>query len=333
MKVLTRNWFAYALFLFTSGCAGGGEGTESENASERLTINSACPTYIEGPPVGLSLLHAAHPNARDQAILLATLAAQSCRRNIAFTMLVDGTFGTDRQFLEEVVHVATSHGATLHLYLYLSNGPWQRRGNVPDRGFGSKLSPEEFRRRISSDPSYQDAFRGVVKWSEPLMRFAVERGGAVYLIPMLEDNLDEQSARVMESLVSETVDSSIPFTLGRNPCLNCHSGNDGSVTPGIFLDQHLHNIYEPIAVQNGLVSNDGANFHFPGEHGKSEFSLEDMFRYAGASAANNNAFVLWKAEYQGQDGSGGFKDPDTRHYASPSPEQAEMIKQFLGTSF
>src|SRR5690606_12634682 len=97
---------------------------------------TGCETYVEGPPVGLSCLHCAAPGAREQALMIAGILADSCRRHVATTLLIDGTFGSDRDFLGEIVRVITDRGATLHLYLYLGNGPWQRRyESLPDRGF------------------------------------------------------------------------------------------------------------------------------------------------------------------------------------------------------
>ena len=165
----------------------------SSTASEEIETRPAtrCASKIPGPPLGVACLHCAAPGARIQAQRLAELMASSCRENLATTMLVDGTFGEDRDFLGELVRIMSQHGSRVHLYLYLGNGPWQRRyRTVPNKGFGSKISPEEFRGRIQSDSSLQESYRERLRWLEPLIGYAQSLGAIVYLLPMLEDNLE-----------------------------------------------------------------------------------------------------------------------------------------------
>ncbi|HQH27245.1 MAG TPA: hypothetical protein PLP17_07600, partial [Oligoflexia bacterium] len=227
---------------------------------------SACPAYIEGVPIGIACLHCAHPNARAQALRIAEIMAQSCRKNIATTMLVDGSFGDDRDFLGEIVRIATNNGATLHLFLYLSNGPWQREHETaPDGGFGTTMPPEEFRWRIQSDAALQAEYQARVDWAMPLVSYAQTRGAVVYLLPALEDNFDYSTARVMEDLTLAAVPSWLPVALGRNPCPGCYDGNDASMVPGTFLDQHAHSAGQGIIGSSGLVTNDGRTFTFPHE--------------------------------------------------------------------
>ena len=361
MKVFFKITLLSLSMAFAAGCGSGGGSAEDElglkvsrdpHSSSADSLGGAvdsisstlapaavptncCTSFVEGIPVGIGMLHAANPNARSQALMLADILAQSCRRHIAITMLVDGTFGSDRDFLGEIVRIATDRGSTLHLYLYLSNGPWQRKYEiVPDDGFGNKLPPEEFRRRIVSDPEFQDEFRALVKWVEPLVSYAGSRGAVVSLFPGLEDNLDQTSARTMEALITGSILSTLVYDLGRNPCGNCYPGNDSSLAPGSFEDQHLGSARAQVRVRDGLVTNDGASFDFPGEDNGAPISFDQLFEFAKASARLNSAFVAWKGEWQGKTvGSDDFVEPNNRTYASPTPEQAALLLKFLQTTF
>ena len=252
--------------------------------------------------------------------------AQSCRRNLATTMLVDGTFSDDRDFLGEIVRTVVSRGSRLHLFLYLSNGPSQRNPINRNRGIGPSMPPEEFRRRIISDPALQSQYQNRVQWALPLVSYALSLGAQVSLIPMLEDNLDAAAARQMEQLTLAVIPSSMPVSLGRNPCPGCYPGNDKSVPAGIFLDQHIRSLAEGVQVSNGLVTNDGTTLAFPGENKGIPFQdLAGIIKQAGS---RNNSYVIWHDSYQGLiDGS--RLDQDLRTYAVPSESEAIMLAQLL----
>lgn len=292
---------------------------------------STCPTLLPGGPVGISCLHCAAPSAQGQALALAELMARSCRENLATTMLVDGTFGSDRDFLGELLRTMSQYGSRVHVYLYLGNGPWQRRyQSVPNQGFGSKISPEDFRHRIQFDPQLRAEYQAVIREVEPLMSYAQSLGSVVYLLPMLEDNLDAESARAIEQLVLQTVAPSISYALGRNPCPNCYSGNDRSIPAGLFEDQHIHSLAEGIQTSSGLLTNDGKTFRFPGESlSEAGFSFDELATVVREALNRNNSFVIWRHDFQGLSADGGLIDPNARNYHSPSPEQAQALLNLL----
>jgi hypothetical protein len=302
------------------------------SSSAAASSGASCASYVEGAPVGIACLQCEHPNAQTQALKIADILAQSCRRHIATTMLVDGTFNDNRDMLGEFVRIATNRGATLHLFLYLANGPWQRSyEQAPDYGVGTNMSPEEYRSRIISDPIVRAEYQERVKWALPLVSYAQSQGAIVYLIPMLEDNLDYDSARKMEDLTLETVPSFLSVALGRNPCPGCYPGNDASIPPGIFEDQHINSAYQGVHTTSGLVTNDGASVVYPHDSSSPSPSipLDQLVGVISQAAARNNAFVLWRRDYQGQSRT----DPGNRTYVVPSAADEQVLLQVLQTQF
>jgi hypothetical protein len=305
--------------------------TQAPPAFELSWDSTSCIGFVEGNPVGISCLQCGHPNAREQALKIANIMAQSCRRHLATIMLVDGTYSDNRDVLSEVVQVATKRGSTLHLFLYLSNGPWQRHHINPNKGIGTGLEPEQFRQNIQYDPVLQTQYQNRVRWALPLIVYAQSLGAVVYLIPMLEDNLDYASARKMEELTLAVVPPSVSVALGRNPCPNCYAGNDSSVPAGVFLDQHIVSSYDVVRVINGLVSNDGLTFAFPNEIGAltDAIPFDGLLSFIGQAAAANDAFVIWRMEYQGKLPGGEILDPDNRNFVIPSDAEAQVLIQVL----
>ena len=306
---------------------------DSDTLSRSRSLTSAsgsCRRKVAGPPLGIACLQCGHPQAREQALQIAQLLAESCREEIATTILIDGTFSDDRSFLQDFIELSTSSGSRLHLYLYLSNGPWQRRhASMPDKGIGTDMSPEEFRDRIHWDESLQQEYLDRLLWAEPLFRTAEEQGAKIYLLPMLEDNLDQSSARKLEEVVRAGLPFSPQISLGRNPCQSCYDGNDASVPASLFLDQHAHSPHQQIKKSNGLVTNDGKTFHFSHESPSSKsLSISELKSLISRAHAQNNAFVIWNGKYQGIDGSG-LKEPDNRNYVIPSGEDEVELLNLL----
>ncbi len=334
------------MLLFLGGCgadaknyaADNGQVAETPISSEpppdepAFALDTApCLSFVEGIPIGLSCLHCGHPNAREQARKLAEIMAQSCRRNLATIMLVDGTFSDDRHNLEEFIRITTARGSTLHLFLYFANGPWQRDPINPNKGIGPQYTPEEFRERITSDPALQGLFQDRLRWALPMISNAVSLDAKIYIIPMLEDNLNAAGARAMEELTLAAVPAAVPFSLGRDPCPNCYPGNDNSVTPGLFLQQHMRSAFQGIQVSSSIVTNDGVTFTFPAEPPTQAESIpyEELLLLLQQAAATNNAFVIWRADYQGWEPWNVRPEPDFRRYHMPSDAEALALVALL----
>ncbi len=346
MNISGKLSFA-ALTLLLIGCGGGGGSGDGASGGEKcftadFTPNrvtpqvgddGSCRSYVEGPPVGLACLHCLQPEARGQAELLAEIMSASCRRQLATFILIDGSFGYDESFLKSLVSRLISRGSSLDLYLYLTNGPWQKRASVPPKGFGTTIRPETFRTLIQGDEAFRESFRNHVRSYIPAFEFIVQSGVRLNLIPALEDNLDAPSARAIEALVREAVPNTIPYRLGRNPCPGCYDGNDISLGEGVFEDEHIHSTGDRVRVNNGLVSNDGETFRFPGETFEASLEYSDMGHFAAQAGARGNAFVLWRSEFQGRPIDGVFIDPAQRNYVVPNAPQQALLTEFLQTVY
>lgn len=261
--------------------------------------------------------------------------AASCRAQIAVTMLVDGTFSDDRAQLEEVISRITAGDSGLHLYLYFSNGPWQRRhGSVPEHlGIGAAYSPEEFRKLVKTDNSVRNSYAERIRWALPLMRYAEEQGATVYVIPMLEDNFDQSAARAVEALFEQSMPADLSVVYGRNPCPGCWPGNDSSVPSGMIRDVHLGSP-NAVSTSGGLVSNDGLNLVFPGASSDGHsINFEQMKSVIAEETALGNDFVIWHRPYQGVGPDNVFADPAVRNYVMPSPAEEQSLHGLLSSDW
>jgi hypothetical protein len=232
----------------------------------------------------------------------------------------------------ELVRITSEYGARLHLYLYLANGPWQRRtSGLPQRGFGTGISPENFRQRIITDETLRNTYRQIIKFNEPLISYATNIGNVVYILPMLEDNLDFKSAREMENIVTRTLIPTLSYAIGRNPCPGCYGGNDTSLALGTFMDQHTGSNVNP-NYRDGLVTNDGVDMNFSDiTNLNTEISLSQVKNLVAQSKATNNTFIIWNREYQGVSPDLGLNDPDLRDYHEVSLEERQVLLEILRT--
>jgi len=270
-----------------------------------------CPNGLaEGPPVGLACLHCGAPNSRSQALILASIMRRACRTNIATTILLDGTFGDDLELVSDIIKEATNEGSRLHLYVYLSNGPWQRR-NLPG-GIGTQYSGSEWSWRIQTDAGLRQEYTDNIRNLLPVFTVLMENRGVLYLLPALEDNLTREGARAVEALTISTMAESfggIPFAMGRNP-----SSSDPSIAPGHFRDSH--NIRG--MPSNGLSTNDGE-----------DFQIAEIPPFIVQAGNLNTTFVYWTRSFQGLDQSNVFLDPAVRDYRVPGEVEQEQLRQLI----
>lgn len=294
------------------------EGNDSEDAAPMPTPTEPpigpieCPGGLSaGPPVGLACLHCAAPRARTQALVLANIMRRACRQNVATTVLLDGTFGDDLQLIRDIIETVTREGSTLHLYVYLSNGPWQRR-NLPG-GVYTELSGGDWSWAIQNNPLVRQAYADNIRNLAPVFEALEARGGRLYLIVGLEDNLSFAGARAVEALTAETMSSAYPglsYQPGRNPCC----GADPSIAPGYFRDSH--NIRD--IPTGGLSTNDGEDFR-----------IEEIPPYIQRAGAVGTSFVYWTRSFQGLDQSNVFLDPAVRTYRIPPVEEQERLRNLI----
>ncbi len=292
--------------------------------------NSTCNQSKQA--IGLACLHCTSPEAKEQSIQIAEILRDSCRKNIAISVLMDNSFGTDYKNIENIIKVSTSKGAKLKLYLYYGNGPWQRKANPPSTlGFGTNIKPKQFRTEILSNSILQNEFKNNLLASKDLLILNTNAGGSNFIIPMLEDNLDKESASYLEKLVKDilVISDNLNYSIGRNPCPACYPGNDDSVNSGTFLDQHINSATNIILTKDGLVTNDGLDFYFPWEKPENRLSLKNIKKLITNSHRRNNTFILWRATSQGITNTKKMLSPENREYPIFNNAEVSELKEIL----
>ncbi len=302
-----------------------------EFAYESLAQDDLCTGLLSGTPRGLACLHCTEPGAHEQAHILSLLLFRSCVKNIAINYLVDGTFSYDQDLLEEQISLLTSGNRTLFLHFYLSNGPNQRRWrSTPLNVLGSGMPPETFRERILFDAQLQQDFKNIILRLIPVLRFAQSRNAVISIVPMLEDNLDDDAFQKLYELTLETIPPDIYFSVGRSPCPGCRDGNTDGRPQGVFLERHTAG--RSVGVEDGLVTNDGDTYRFgPSSREQVDLSLSDLARTRDSADSRNDIFILWKGERQGRynGNNGPYINPSDREYEIPSFEERQALIDFL----
>lgn len=315
--------------------------TSSTAATERSGLTplpeslsaASCSSLQDAPTRGIACLHCLQPEAKAQGDALAQLLASTCLKNVAIDYLVDGSFSDNLDPIFRHVELLSSGGRHLLLHLYLMNGPAQRRHDTdPGKGFGANIAPADFRERIISDPQLRAEFQSRVTRLIPLLRYAASRDVLISIVPMLEDNLTEESFVALSQLVLDTLPADIPVALGRNPC-GCSAGSDRRTPTGYFRESHDVNAAQ--RVHGGLVTNDGVidALDLPDVSVRRALSLSDLQSARDNAAAERDVFILWGATRQGlyPNGSGSLvrQPPAARNYAIPEGQQRDRIIQFL----
>ena len=305
---------------------------------ERLAEDDHCSRLRDGTPRGLACLHCSQEEARVQAKLISTLLFRSCLKNIAINYLVDGSFSFDAEFLMENIALMTSNERRLFVHFYITNGSSQRRwSTTPVHGFGTTISPEEFRQRIQNDPVFQAEYQQLITRLVPVLRFARSRGAVLSIAPALEDNLSNRAFEAMLQLTEDAIPADLPVAIVRNACPGCYAGNGNEVPAGVLEEVHTTSPF--FDTKDGIVTNDGVSYFFPQSEedfaidSSSELALEDLAPVRDAAEATNSAFILWKSEWQGLPQSPNtasrFAAPSERNYEMPSLDLRRKVILFL----
>ena len=131
------------------------------------------------------------------------------------------------------------------------------------------------------------------------------------------------------ALTLAVVPSSMPVALGRSACPGCAAGNDSAVPPGFFQDQHPHGPGQ-ISSSDGLATNDGRTFVYPHEAALSgAMSFAELQTLVREAASRNDAYAIWRADYQGLPPDGSRLDANARNYVVPSEADAEALLGIL----
>jgi len=314
-------------------------GTTNQLARQAPEQSSAdnwdqCPELLTTAPRGLSCLQCLQPEARQQSVEVIKMLVDSCLKNVAINYLVDGSFSFDESFLQQEIAVLTAGGRHLTILFYLSNGPSQRKyPRALLNGYALDMSAEDFRENIGSDEALQNGFKRIVKRLVPTLQFAQAQGAEILLVPMLEDNLDEDAFLTMARLVQSQLPADLHVRIGRNPCPGCSDGADNIVPQGFFRESH--NIANAARITDGVISNDGkwTELEKLVQSGSGGLTLDELREARDASAVNGNVFLLWSASRQGlyydQAGARARRAAAERSYSLPDLTERQSTLLFL----
>ncbi len=285
---------------------------------------------IDLPPRGLALLHANLPRARKQVEALSDIVIRAGLRNPALNILCSGDFGWDPDYLKSLVHKYSQADRRPHVLFYLTNGPAARHWKSQVlQGFASRLPPEEFRQKIQKDRQFQCDFQRLAQRLAEIITEIFQAGGQVSVVPQLEDNQTDKSFAILLEISRAALPQDLPIRFGRNPCVSCYPGNQGGLPAGCFLEEHHHSANTDFTLRDGVLSNDGCTYSFPGETPLylPRLPLADFANVQSRSGLMNSTFILWNAKYQGLTDRG--TDPEGRDYAMPTEVEREIIVKFL----
>lgn len=289
-------------------------------------------SLIDLPPRGLSLLHACQPQARKQVDAISDITVASGLLRPAVNILCSGDFGWDAEYLSVLVRKYSQGGRTPHILFYLTNGPVARHWQTLQmKGYGSALPPEQFRQKIMSDKQFQNGFQDLARRLVVIVKEIHQLGGQAYIVPQLEDNQTDKSFAVMLDLTRAALPHDLPVRFGRNPCVSCYPGNEGGLPAGCFLEEHHHSASTEFTVENGVVSNDGCAYAFPGETPAFRpcLPLAKFSPIQSRTGQMNSIFLLLSPKYQGLPNQSTILPPEKRIYVMPTEAEKTALLEFL----
>lgn len=314
---------AVLLCFFLSSCR-----TDSPEPPPPPPPPSECPVLLDTPPIGMSTLHCNQNEARPQCEQIVEVVRKSCVKRPVLNYLVNGTFGRNPLHMQHDINELTKDGRELTLILYMTNGPGQRRcRGTQDPSIDVKMCPDDFRYNVRTNGSFREKLRDIAREYQSVIDFAKQKGARVIIIPGLEDNLNATSFTSLYELYRSVFGNELSYC--RNPCRSCYGGNDGHIPSGLCEEKHASNA-NAFSITNGIVSNDGKTFLFPGEDTgyPRAVAISELRSARNKAGQTGNAFILWKAEMQGLRG-GQLPPPAGRRYQVPSESEWGIIDSFL----
>jgi len=225
-------------FLVGVVTRGGSLGAGTDVSVTPVATPEAGRPWVQGQARGYTMLYAMQPEARAVVeTQVQTLLAARVREPY-IGVLIDGTFGRDFSYLKDVITRLSIDGRDLTLVLYLSNGPTMRAPGAPTEHLFSRITPEDFRRRIRWDQSLRTKLSAVATQARDVFLFSasVNAGNNHVAIVMLEDNLDVVAYRSMRELANQQLESIAGFI--RNPCVGAGVDGNDDDTAGDPREEH-----------------------------------------------------------------------------------------------
>lgn len=282
---------------------------------------------VGGQSRGYVMLPLMLPRARSAMERQISILLASEVQDVYLSVLIDGTFSQDFDYLNNVIQRLNADGRHLTLALYLASGPTMRRWDTTlIRTAFSQIHPLGFRYQIEYDDQIRDEVRQLSERARAafLLNRSIHPANRNIIIPMLEDNLDRQSYSVMRSLVRSVVGDSAE--LFRNPCPGCFEGNDAD-PQGDGLEIHDPAAFSVLNSRGGFTL-DGSAVVYPGESAPNAVSVENIKQLLDQSLSQNvGYFGLWRAPRQG--GGNQLIHPEDRFYEFATPEQETIEIELL----
>jgi hypothetical protein len=288
--------------------------------------------WVEGQARGYTMLYAMQASARAVVERNVQALLTSHIKDVYIGVLIDGTFGQDFEYLRTIVTRLSSNGRRLTLVLYLSNGPTMRKwDSTPIDALFSRIDPLKFRNRIVRESALQNQFVEVARKAKRI--FAFNKGLSTFnvnvAIPMLEDNLDRNSYRVMRDLAKNEIREAALYM--RNPCVGCGvAGNDGD-SLGDPREEHTLKAFSSLKPGDGF-SLDGIGFAYPGMVSTIEVSAEQLLSLMNDSYAKGLRYVgLWRHDWQGVEHGVPNDHPEQRLYRASNDDEIGFEIEVLRT--
>lgn len=283
---------------------------------------------VIGQARGYVMLYLMHPRARPTVERQVQALLDSELHDLYLSVLVDGTFGKNYDYFEDVIRRLHQEDRSVTLLVYLTNGSTMRHHDVTriTAGF-ARTSPREFRTLIQYDPVTRAKVVALAEEAHPILELntSLNSRSRSLVSVMLEDNLDSRSYKAMRDLVSSVLIGTAEFV--RNPCQGCYPGND-SDGQGDAIEFHRPSELLGLGPRDGFTL-DGVGHNFPWEPDSPGLAYTEVKNLLDVSyAAGVRYFGLWRFQRQGLGGSV-TPHPDDRDYEVPDDAQLALEVEML----
>lgn len=298
-----------------------GGSSETQPTATSTPVPTPALSRVSGQARGYVTLPLMHPKARAMVEKQIEIMLASEVNDLYLSVLVDGTFGEDFAFLDDVIRKLNVGGRSLTLAIYFASGPTMRRWDLtPIQTVFSQIDPISFRYLIFEDAAIRSEVKRLAEMSRASFKLnnSLNPANRSLAIVMLEDNLDDPSYVEMKGVVSRSISDLTKFV--RNPCPGCYEGNTTD-SLGDLLELHQLTEFDSLTSGDGFTL-DGVKVNFSGATAGG-LSIDQLRSLLQRSVTlRHSYFGLWKAERQGLGDQ--LTHPDDRVYEVPTAEQRDL---------
>ena len=196
---------------------------EEEESEETTTPEEAFAELpdVRGQARGFNMLYLMHPRARETVERQVEALEVSGIRDLYLSVLTDGTFAQDFNYLQTIIQRLNAVSDSLTLVLYVTNGPTMRDFGSPIIAGFNQIDPVRFRELIQFNQSVRDEYLGMVEQIRPIFQFnrSLNLRNRNIAIVMLEDNLTNAAYVSMRELTKQVLGEDL-VEYYRKPCLS-----------------------------------------------------------------------------------------------------------------